>query len=125
MDDLESDVFSKDLKKVDFKATVEKTTGLKISDKESEYLYKMVDVNRNGIVGPDRRPSFFYGTKDPSNCMVKLGGSRLSIFRENYAMKPYGSRLSVFSGHRDSYDRGVVVEEVKNVQEKERLMVPA
>ena len=49
VDDLEYNVFNRDVEKTDFKETVEKITGLKISDKESEYLLKMVDVNRNGI----------------------------------------------------------------------------
>ena len=102
VDDLESNVFNKNVLKADFKDTVEKTTGLKISDKESEYLYKMVDVNRNGIVGPSRRQSFFYGAKD--NCTVKLDSSHLSILRDNYGSKPYGSKLSVFSGQKDSFE---------------------
>ena len=49
VDDLEYNVFNRDVEKSEFKETVEKITGLKISDKESEYLLKMVDVNRNGI----------------------------------------------------------------------------
>merc|ERR1719154_517186 len=49
VDDLEYNVFTRHVEKTDFKETVEKITGLKISDKESEYLLKMVDVNRNGI----------------------------------------------------------------------------
>ena len=57
--------------------------------------------------------------------MVNLGGSRLSIFRENYSVKPYGSKLSVFSGNRESSDRGVVAEDDKEIREKEKLMVPA
>ena len=48
VDDLEYNVFNKEVAKTEFKETVEKITGLKISDKESEYLLKMVDVNRNG-----------------------------------------------------------------------------
>ena len=49
VDDLEYNVFNRDVEKSEFKETVEKITGLKISDKESEYLLRMVDVNRNGI----------------------------------------------------------------------------
>ena len=85
----------------------------------------MVDVNRNRVVGTVRRPSFFCGPNEYSSPMLKLGGSRLSIFRENYAVKPYGSKLSVFSGHRESYDSGVVAEDAKEIQEKEKFMVPA
>ena len=55
VDDLEYNVFTRHVEKTDFKETVEKITGLKISDKESEYLLKMVDVNRNGI-GEDGGP---------------------------------------------------------------------
>ena len=47
VDELEYNVFNKEVAKTEFKETVEKITGLKISDKESEYLQKMVDVNRN------------------------------------------------------------------------------
>lgn len=67
VDDLEYNVFTRHVEKTDFKETVEKITGLKISDKESEYLLKMVDVNRNGI-GEDiennsgsRPGNFLYG----------------------------------------------------------------
>merc|ERR1719237_2061565 len=42
VDDLEYNVFTRHVEKTDFKETVEKITGLKISDKESEYLLKMV-----------------------------------------------------------------------------------
>ena len=85
VDDLEDNVFNKDIEKVEFKDTVEKITGLKISDKESEYRteFKMIDVNRNRIVGTGRRPSFFSGPNKYSSRMLKLGGSRLNIFREN------------------------------------------
>ena len=96
-------------------------SSLSFSDKESDYLFKMVDVNRNRAVGMNRRPSFFCGPYP----MVNLGGSRLSIFCENYSVKPYGSKLSVFSGHRESYGRGVVVENAQDIQEKETLLVPA
>lgn len=48
VDDLDMNVFNKDVEKTEFKERVEEITGLKISDKESEYLFKMVDVNRNG-----------------------------------------------------------------------------
>ena len=81
-------------------------------------MYKMDDVNRNGIVGPSRRQSFFYGAKD--NYTVKLDSSHLSILRDNFGSKPYGSKLSVFSGQKDSFE----AEERKDIQEKETLMVP-
>ena len=84
VDHLENNVFNKDIEKVEFKDTVEKITGLKISYKESENLFKMVHVNRNMVVGMNRSSSFFCG---PSP-MVNLGGSGLSIFCENYAVKP-------------------------------------
>ena len=48
VDDLHYNVFNKDFEKAEFKEKVEEITGLKISDKESEYLFRMVDVNRNG-----------------------------------------------------------------------------
>ena len=34
----------------EFKQAVEKITGLKITDRESEYLFKMVDANHDGII---------------------------------------------------------------------------
>ena len=58
VDDLEYNVFNKEVAKTEFKETVEKITGLKISDKESEYLQKMVDVNRNGLGRLTRSWSF-------------------------------------------------------------------
>jgi len=112
VDDLEYNVFNKNIEKVEFKGMVERITGLKISDKESEYLFKMVDVNRNGIVPNSRRPSFFCMNNGE---VGKVDESRINISRENQTLKPYGSRLSVFSGHRELCDK----------IEKERLMVPA
>lgn len=112
VDDLEYNVFNKNIEKKEFKGMVETITGLKISDKESEYLFKMVDVNRNGIVPNSRRPSFFCMNNGE---MGKVDESRINISRENQAIKPFGSRLSVFSGHRELSDK----------IEKERLMVPA
>jgi hypothetical protein len=41
VDDLEYHVFNKKIEKGEFKAAVEKITGLKITDKESEYLFKV------------------------------------------------------------------------------------
>jgi len=116
VDDLEYNVFTRHVEKSDFKETVEKITGLKISDKESEYLLKMVDVNRNGIAAPpnsggDRKMSFYCGPA--SGNLVKANGSRLSILSDYREMqsqsneKKYGSRLSVASagaggGQRDA-----------------------
>ena len=66
IDDIEYHVFSKKIEKVpisqddsiltfddvkgEFKQAVEKITGLKITDRESEYLFKMVDANHDGII---------------------------------------------------------------------------
>merc|ERR1712029_1260619 len=109
VDDLEQNVFSQDVKKTEFKDTVEKITGLKISDKEYEYLLKMVDVNRNGIVpqaSGDRKMSFYCGPAAGS--LIKHNGSRLSILSDYREMqsqsneKKFGSKLSVFSGPRES-----------------------
>ena len=67
VDDLEYHVFNKRIEKVlilkivislltfemfkgEFKQAVEKITGLKITDRESEYLFKMVDANHDGII---------------------------------------------------------------------------
>merc|ERR1719447_1412713 len=114
VDDLEYNVFNKEVAKTEFKETVEKITGLKISDKESEYLQKMVDVNRNGL--------------GPNNLLPRLNGSRLSIlsdYREmqnNTNAKQFGSRLSVFSnGPRDKADEKS--EDVKDVPESSLLQV--
>ena len=67
VDELEYHVFNKRIEKVlvvptvnslkltfdvkgEFKQAVEKITGLKITDRESEYLFKMVDANHDGII---------------------------------------------------------------------------
>merc|ERR1712079_692117 len=94
----------------EFKETVEKITGLKISDKESEYLLKMVDVNRNvSTTGDrDRKMSFYCGPA--SGSLMGSNGSRLSILSDYREMqsqsneKKFGSRLSVASagGPRDA-----------------------
>merc|ERR1719483_1752699 len=107
VDDLEYNVFNKDVEKSEFKETVEKITGLKISDKESEYLFKMVDVDKNGVIGAERRMSFLPGQKDFSNHLLMLNGSRMSLFAEQkdkQGSNKFGSKLSVFSGRRESSD---------------------
>ena len=65
VDDLEHHVFTKRIKKVlilqvdslltfyvkgEFKQAVEKITDLKITDRESEFLFKMMDANQDGII---------------------------------------------------------------------------
>merc|ERR1712112_98002 len=50
VDELEYHVFNKRIEKGEFKQAVEKITGLKITDRESEYLFKMVDANKDGII---------------------------------------------------------------------------
>lgn len=51
VDDLEYYVFNKKtLSAKEFKDAVEKITKLKISDKESEYLFTMFDANRDGFI---------------------------------------------------------------------------
>ena len=49
VDDLEYYVLSKKIAKPEFKVAVEQITGLKISDKESEFLFQMVDANKDGV----------------------------------------------------------------------------
>ena len=44
VDDLEYHVFNKRIEKGEFKEAVEKITGLKITDRESEYLFKVVKL---------------------------------------------------------------------------------
>eukprot|EP00092_Neocalanus_flemingeri_P061454 GFUD01073878.1.p1 GENE.GFUD01073878.1~~GFUD01073878.1.p1 ORF type:complete len:105 (+),score=30.53 GFUD01073878.1:23-316(+) len=51
VDDLEYYVFNKKtLSAKEFKDAVEKITKLKISDRESEYLFTMFDANRDGFI---------------------------------------------------------------------------
>ena len=65
VDDLEYHVFNKKIEKVlisqvdsiltvhvkgEFKQAVEKITNLKITDRESEFLFKMMDANHNGFI---------------------------------------------------------------------------
>ena len=65
VDDLEHHVFTKRIKKVlisqvdtlltlyvkgEFKQAVEKITDLKITDRESEFLFKMMDANQDRII---------------------------------------------------------------------------
>lgn len=58
VDDLEYHVFNKRIEKGEFKDAVEKITGLKITNKESEYLFKMVDVNQDGIIDAEEELNF-------------------------------------------------------------------
>eukprot|EP00092_Neocalanus_flemingeri_P018980 GFUD01020565.1.p1 GENE.GFUD01020565.1~~GFUD01020565.1.p1 ORF type:complete len:412 (+),score=123.55 GFUD01020565.1:27-1262(+) len=49
VDDLEYHVLSKKIEKPEFKVAVEQVTGLNISEKESEFLFQMVDTNKDGF----------------------------------------------------------------------------
>ena len=50
VDDLEYHIFGKNVSKAEFKDAVQKVTKLKISDKESDYLFQMVDANNDGVI---------------------------------------------------------------------------
>ena len=50
VDDLEHHVFNKRIDVGKFKDAVENITGLKITDRESEYLFKMMNANKEGII---------------------------------------------------------------------------
>lgn len=127
VDDLECNVFNKDVDRSDFKEMVEKITGLKISEKESEYLFKMVETNRSTSASEahERKMSFYCGGhKEFQNNLVKINGSRLSILSDyrdiqsSKENKQFGSKLSVFS---ESRKEGL--DEAKETQEKKLLMV--
>ena len=59
VDDLEYHVFSKRIEKAEFKEAVEKITGLRITDRESEYLFKMVDANKDGIIDAENELNLY------------------------------------------------------------------
>jgi len=50
VDDLEYHLFSRSVTKAEFKDAVEKITNLNISQKESDYLFSMVDANNDGVI---------------------------------------------------------------------------
>ena len=59
VDDLEYHVFNKRIEKAEFKEAVEKITGLRITDRESEYLFKMVDANKDGIIDAENELNLY------------------------------------------------------------------
>jgi hypothetical protein len=50
VDDLEYHLFSKSVNKAEFRDALEKITKLKVSEKESDYLFSMVDANNDGVI---------------------------------------------------------------------------
>ena len=58
VDDLDDNLFNKGLDKPEFKETAEKITGLKITQRESDYIYKMVDSNTNANVENEIKLNF-------------------------------------------------------------------
>ena len=58
VDDLEYHVFSKRIDKPEFKEAVEKITGLKITERESEFLFRMVDSKKDGIIDTENELHF-------------------------------------------------------------------
>ena len=50
VDDLEYYIFNKKIERTEFKSALEKITGLKVTEKELEYLFKMIDTNKDGLI---------------------------------------------------------------------------
>ena len=50
VDDLEYYIFNKKIERTEFKNALEKITGLKVTEKELEYLFKMIDTNKDGLI---------------------------------------------------------------------------
>ena len=69
VDDLEYHVFSKRIEKPEFKEAVEKITGLKITERESEYLFKMIDANKDGIIDTENELNLYTPQKEYRNFM--------------------------------------------------------
>ena len=62
VDDLEYHLFNKNVSKQEFKTAVEKITRLKISDKESDYLFQVVDANNDGVIDAENELNLDIGT---------------------------------------------------------------
>ena len=58
VEDLEYHVFSKRIEKPEFKVVVEKITGLKITGPESDFLFQMVDANKDCIMDTNNELQF-------------------------------------------------------------------
>jgi len=69
VDDLEYYVFSKRIEKPEFKDAVEKITGLKITERESEYLFKMIDANKDGMIDTENELNLFTPSKEFKNIL--------------------------------------------------------
>merc|ERR1719300_2108672 len=55
VDDLEFHVFNKkEINRAEFKEAVEKVTKLEVSEKESEYLFLMMDADGDGLLHTER-----------------------------------------------------------------------
>jgi len=54
IDDLESHIFNKKIESSELKESVEKVTGLKITEREVEFLVKMMEGNREGVLEAER-----------------------------------------------------------------------
>eukprot|EP00092_Neocalanus_flemingeri_P002018 GFUD01002151.1.p1 GENE.GFUD01002151.1~~GFUD01002151.1.p1 ORF type:complete len:420 (-),score=120.15 GFUD01002151.1:146-1405(-) len=67
VDDLEYHLFSKNVSKLEFKDAVEKITKLKISDKESDYLFQMVDANNDGVIDAENELNLNIGKTEYTN----------------------------------------------------------
>ena len=76
VDDLDDNLFNKGLDKPEFKETAEKITGLKITQRESDYIYKMVDSNTNANVENEIKLNFLTGNylqeKSETTCETSL-----------------------------------------------------
>ena len=54
IDDLESHIFNKKIESSELKESVEKVTGLRITEREVEFLVKMMEGNREGVLEAER-----------------------------------------------------------------------
>lgn len=77
VDDLEYHLFNKNVNKVQFKDAVEKITNLKVSEKESDYLFQMVDANNDGVIDAENELNLDLGVADLRYTHPMENGTRL------------------------------------------------
>jgi len=76
VDDLEYYIFNKKIERNEFKSALEKITGMKVTEKELEYLFKMIDTNKDGLIDleselalytPQREQKIFFSELNDKN----------------------------------------------------------
>ena len=78
VDDLEYYIFNKKIERAEFKNALEKITGLKVTEKELEYLFKMIDTNKDGLIDLESELALYTPQREQKYFLTDLNNDKKS-----------------------------------------------